>query len=113
MRESQAEARNTAIEAVRKITSSCLSSQSSSKSLRGGGSAGDWDPTYDGFLPMRSDTKGILGPGDQTPTQVGDMVTAGTPGETPTALETFANSKGDPSYKPEKGIGGRTSRRPL
>ena len=46
---SQAEARQSAVEAVRRITSSCSSLESSSKSERGGMDGGDWDPTYDGF----------------------------------------------------------------
>ena len=45
----QAEARQSAVEAVRRITSSCSSLESSSKSERGGMDGGDWDPTYDGF----------------------------------------------------------------
>ena len=46
---SQAEARPSAVEAVRRITSSCSSLESSSKSEKGGMDGGDWDPTYDGF----------------------------------------------------------------
>ena len=46
---SQAEARQSAVEAVHRITSSCSSLESSSKSERGGMDGGDWDPTYDGF----------------------------------------------------------------
>ena len=46
---SQAEARQSAVEVVRRITSSCSSLESSSKSERGGMDGGDWDPTYDGF----------------------------------------------------------------
>ena len=46
---SQAEARQSAVEAVRRITSSCSSLESSSRSERGGMDGGDWDPTYDGF----------------------------------------------------------------
>ena len=46
---SQAEARQSAVEAVCRITSSCSSLESSSKSEKGGMAGGDWDPTYDGF----------------------------------------------------------------
>ena len=46
---SQAEARQSAVEVVRRITSSCSSLESSSKSERGGMEGDDWDPTYDGF----------------------------------------------------------------
>ena len=46
---SQAEACQLAVEAVRRITSSCFSLESSSKSEKGGMDGGDWDPTYDGF----------------------------------------------------------------
>ena len=48
-KKSQAEARQSAVEAVRRITSSCSSLESSSKSEKGGMARGDWDPTYDGF----------------------------------------------------------------
>ena len=46
---SQAEAPQSAVEAVRRITSSCSSLESSTKSEKGGMAGGDWDPTYDGF----------------------------------------------------------------
>ena len=46
---SQAEARQSAVEAVRRIMSSCSSLESSTKSDKGGMAGGDWDPTYDGF----------------------------------------------------------------
>ena len=46
---SQAEAHQLVVEAVRRITSSCSSLESSSKSEKGGMDGGDWDPTYDGF----------------------------------------------------------------
>ena len=45
----QAEACQSAVEAVRRITSSCSSLESSAKSEKGGMARGDWDPTYDGF----------------------------------------------------------------
>ena len=45
----QAEACQSAVEAVRRITSSCSSLESSSKSEKGGMARGEWDPTYDGF----------------------------------------------------------------
>ena len=46
---SQAEARQSVVEAVRRITSSCSSLESSSKSEKGGMAGGEWYPTYDGF----------------------------------------------------------------
>ena len=45
----QAEACQSAVEAVRRITSSCSSLESSSKSQKGGMDGGDGDPTYNGF----------------------------------------------------------------
>ena len=45
----QVEARQLAVEAVHRITSSCSSLESSSKSEKGGMDGGDWDPTYNGF----------------------------------------------------------------
>ena len=46
---SQAEACQSAVEAVHRITSSCSSLESSTKSEKGGMAGGDWDPTYNGF----------------------------------------------------------------
>ena len=46
---SQAEACQLAVEVVRRITSSCSSLESSSKSEKGGMDGSDWDPMYDGF----------------------------------------------------------------
>ena len=46
---SQAEARQSAVEAVRRITSSCSSLESSAKSDKGVMAGGEWDPMYDGF----------------------------------------------------------------
>ena len=46
---SQAEACQSAVEAVRRITSPCSSLESSTKSEKGGMAGGDWDPTYNGF----------------------------------------------------------------
>ena len=46
---SQAEARQSAVEVVHRITSSCSSLESSSKSEKGGMAGGEWDPMYDGF----------------------------------------------------------------
>ena len=46
---SQAEACQSVVEAVHRITSSCSSLESSTKSEKGGMAGGDWDPTYDGF----------------------------------------------------------------
>ena len=48
-KKSQAEACQSAVEAVCRITSSCSSLESSSKSEKGGMAGGDWDPMYDGF----------------------------------------------------------------
>ena len=45
----QAEAHQSVVEAVHRITSSCSSLESSAKSDKGGMARGDWDPTYDGF----------------------------------------------------------------
>ena len=45
----QAEACQSAVEAVSRITSSCSYLESSAKSDKGGMAGGDWDPTYDGF----------------------------------------------------------------
>ena len=45
----QAEACQSVVEAVCRITSSCSSLESSTKSEKGGMAGGDWDPTYDGF----------------------------------------------------------------
>ena len=47
---SQAEARHSAVEAVCRITGSCSSLESSSKSEKEGMAGGEWDPTYDGFV---------------------------------------------------------------
>ena len=61
---SQAEARQPAVEAVRRITSSCSSLESSSKSEKGGMAGGEWDPTYDGFtLDVRGPLT-IIGPSE-------------------------------------------------
>ena len=46
---SQAEACQSVVEAIHRITSSCSSLESSSKSERGGMDGGDWDPMYNGF----------------------------------------------------------------
>ena len=45
------DSREAAVEAVRKMTASNSSLESSTKSARGGKPGGDWDPTYDGFTP--------------------------------------------------------------
>ena len=47
----KADSREAAVEAVRKMTASSSSLESSTKSGRGERSSGDWDPTYDGFSP--------------------------------------------------------------
>ena len=46
---SQAEARQLAVEAVCRITSSCSSLESSAKCDKGGMAGGEWDPMYDRF----------------------------------------------------------------
>ena len=45
----QAEVRQSAVEAVRRITSFCSSLEPSPKSEKGGMAGVDWDPRYDGF----------------------------------------------------------------
>ena len=45
----QAEVRQSVVEAVHRIMSSCSSLESSAKSEKGVMAGGDWDPTYDGF----------------------------------------------------------------
>ena len=47
----KADSREEAVEAVRKMTASNSSLESSAKSGRRERSGGDWDPTYDGFAP--------------------------------------------------------------
>ena len=47
----KADSREAAVEAVRKMTTSNSSLESSAKSGCGERSSGDWDPTYDGFSP--------------------------------------------------------------
>ena len=47
----KADSREAAVEAIRKMTASSLSLESSAKSGRGERSSGDWDPTHDGFSP--------------------------------------------------------------
>ena len=47
----KADSREAAVEAVRKMTTSNSSLESSVKSGHGERSGGDWDPTYDGFTP--------------------------------------------------------------
>ena len=59
---SQVEARQSAVEVVRRITSSCSSLESSSKSERGGMDGGDWDPTYDSFALDGRGPRTIMSP---------------------------------------------------
>ena len=66
---SQAEARQSAVEAVRRITSSCSSLESSSKSERGGMDGGDWDPTYDGFALGGRGPRAMMSPPEGHKTQ--------------------------------------------
>ena len=61
---SQAEARQSAVEAVRRITSSCSSLESSTKSDKGGMAGGDWDPTYDGFVSDEGGPQTITSPSE-------------------------------------------------
>ena len=61
---SQAEACQSAVEAVRRITSSCSSLESSSKSEKGGMAGGEWDPTYDGFALDERGPRTIIGPSE-------------------------------------------------
>ena len=60
----QAEARQSAVEAVRRITSSCPSLESSNQSERGGMAGGDWDPTYDGFALDERGPQNITSPSE-------------------------------------------------
>ena len=59
---SQAEACQSVLEAVRRITSSCSSLESSSKSEKGGMDGGDWDPMYDGFALDGRGPRTIMSP---------------------------------------------------
>ena len=61
---SQAEACESAVEAVRRITSSCSSLESYSKSEKGGMAGGEWDPTYDGFALDERGPHTIIGPSE-------------------------------------------------
>ena len=60
----QAEACQSAVEAVRRITSSCSSLESSSKSEKGGMAGGEWDPTYDGFALDERGRRTIISPSE-------------------------------------------------
>ena len=75
---SPAEARQSAVEAVRRMTSSCSSLESSAKSDKGGMAGGDWDPTYDGFtldergpqtITSSSEGRGMRGPQNNKDTE--------------------------------------------
>ena len=61
---SHAEACQSAVEAVRRITSSCSSLESSAKSDKGGMAGGDWDPTYDGFTLDERGPRTIISPSE-------------------------------------------------
>ena len=63
-KKSQAEARQSAVEAVHRITSSCSSLESSTKSEKGGMAGGDWDPTYDGFALDERGPRTITSPSE-------------------------------------------------
>ena len=60
----QAEARQLAEEAVCRITSSCSSLESSTKSEKGGMAGDDWDPTYDGFALDERGPRTITSPSE-------------------------------------------------
>ena len=61
---SQAEARQSVVEAVRRIMSSCSSLESSNKSEKGGMARGDWDPMYDGFALDERGPQNITSPSE-------------------------------------------------
>ena len=61
---SQAEARQSVVEVVHRITSSCSSLESSSKSEKGGMPGGEWDPTYDGFALDERGPRTSIGPSE-------------------------------------------------
>ena len=65
----QAEACQSAVEAVRRITSSCSSLESSSKSEKGGMAGGEWDPTYNGFALDERGPRTIISPLEGPKTQ--------------------------------------------
>ena len=60
----QAEAHQSAVEAVHRITSSCSSLESSTKSEKGGMAGGDWDPTYNGFTLNERGPRTITSPSE-------------------------------------------------
>ena len=102
---SQAEARQSAVEAVRRITSSCSSLESSAKSDRGGMAGGEWDPMYDGFaldergsrtMTSPSEGRGMRGPRTTTTLRAGRN----------TQRETIAHAPRGSPDAPEKGNGG-------
>ena len=66
---SQAEARQSAVEAVCRITSSCSSLESSTKSEKGGMAGGDWDPMYDGFALDERGPQTMTSPSEGRKTQ--------------------------------------------
>ena len=68
-KKSQAEACQSAVEAVRRIISSCFSLESSTKSEKGGMAGGDWDPMYDGFTLDERGPRTITSPSEGSKTQ--------------------------------------------
>ena len=60
----QAEACQAMVEAVHRITSSCSSLESSTKSEKRGMAGGDWDPTYDGFALDERGSRTITSPSE-------------------------------------------------
>ena len=63
-KKSQAEACQSAVEAVRRIMSSCSSLESSTRSEKGGMAGGDWDPTYEGFALDERGPRTITSPSE-------------------------------------------------
>ena len=80
------DSREAAVEAVRKMTASNSSLESSAKSARGGRPGGDWDPTYDGFTPRgRENRAQTASPQDQGGTRWGGAHSEGNMEDTPRA----------------------------
>ena len=60
--QTMADSREAAVEAVRKMTASDSSLDSSAKSSCGERPSGDWDPTYDGFSPRDKGARSLTAP---------------------------------------------------
>ena len=65
----QAEVHQSAVEAVRRIKSSCSSLESSTKSENGGMAGGDWDPTCNGFTLDERGRQTMTSPSEGCETQ--------------------------------------------